>query len=73
MKPLIPFAMILAAAQSAQAADIEAGKRMAATVCAACHGETGISVSETVPNLAAQRARIGKERKQNRRPHDGAG
>jgi cytochrome c553 len=56
MKPLIPFAMILAVVQSAQAADIEAGKRIAATVCAACHGETGVSVGETVPNLAAQRA-----------------
>jgi hypothetical protein len=26
-------------------------------VCAACHGASGISVSETVPNLAGQRAR----------------
>src|SRR5262245_2161435 len=57
MKAMIGFAMFLAIAQSAQAADIEAGKRLATTVCAACHGETGISVSDTVPNLAGQRAR----------------
>ena len=57
MKALMLLAMILAAAQSAQAADIEAGKRLASTVCAACHGPTGISVSDTVPNLAGQRAR----------------
>src|SRR5262249_39362211 len=57
MKAMIGFAMFLAIAQSAQAADIEAGKRLATTVCAACHGETGISVGDTVPNLAGQRAR----------------
>jgi len=40
----------------AQAADIEAGKAKVASVCAACHGATGVSVSDTIPNLAAQRA-----------------
>src|SRR3954447_22303122 len=40
----------------AQAADIDAGKAKAATVCAACHGANGVSVSDTIPNLAAQRA-----------------
>jgi cytochrome c553 len=39
-----------------QAPDLEAGKARAATVCAACHGTNGISVSDTIPNLAAQRA-----------------
>ena len=57
MKALIRFALILVVAQSAKAADIEAGKRLASTVCAACHGTTGVSVSDTVPNLAGQRAR----------------
>src|SRR5215475_7215789 len=57
MKAMIRFAMFLAVAQSAQAADLEAGKRIASAVCAACHGETGVSVSDTVPNLAGQRAR----------------
>ena len=56
MEILMQLAIILAVAQSAQAADIEAGQRIATMVCAACHGATGISVSDTVPNLAAQRA-----------------
>lgn len=57
MKTLMCIAGILVVTHSAQAADLEAGKRIASTVCAACHGETGISVSDTVPNLAGQRAR----------------
>jgi cytochrome c553 len=57
MKALMPLIIILAATQSAPAADIEAGKQLAATVCAACHGPSGISVSDTIPNLAGQRAR----------------
>ena len=57
MKALMPLIVILAATQFAQAADIEAGKQLATTVCAACHGSSGISVSDTVPNLAGQRAR----------------
>ena len=40
----------------AHAADIEAGKAKVATVCAACHGANGVSVSDAIPNLAAQRA-----------------
>src|SRR2546427_3005654 len=48
--------LVLAFAPFAQAADIEAGKARAATVCAACHGANGVSVSDTIPNLAAQRA-----------------
>jgi cytochrome c553 len=39
------------------AADLEAGKLKASTVCAACHGANGVSVSERIPNLAGQRAR----------------
>ena len=45
----------LGVATSAQAADIAAGKKIAATVCAACHGANGISVSKRLPNLAGQR------------------
>lgn len=37
------------------AADIVAGKSLAATVCAACHGANGISVSDKIPNLAGQK------------------
>lgn len=33
-----------------------AGRAEAAAVCAACHGATGISVGDAIPNLAAQRA-----------------
>jgi cytochrome c553 len=48
--------LALAVAPVAYAADIEAGKAKVATVCAACHGAAGVSVSDTIPNLAAQRA-----------------
>jgi cytochrome c553 len=49
-------ALILAFASAASAAEIEAGRATAATICAACHGAAGVSVSETIPNLAGQRA-----------------
>ena len=44
-----------AATAPALAQNIEAGKARAQTVCAACHGATGISVADTIPNLAGQR------------------
>jgi cytochrome c553 len=56
MKKLLGLSVVLALAPVSQAADLEAGKAKAATVCAACHGATGVSVSDTIPNLAAQRA-----------------
>lgn len=56
MKIVLGLAIVLAVAPAALAADIEAGKRMATTVCAACHGANGVSVSDAVPNLAAQRS-----------------
>ncbi len=40
----------------ARAADAGAGKAKAEAVCGACHGVNGASVSDTIPNLAAQRA-----------------
>jgi cytochrome c553 len=49
-------AAILFAVPAVNAADIEAGKAKVATVCGACHGANGVSVSDTIPNLAAQRA-----------------
>ncbi len=55
MKKVIGFLVFLAAAPIAHAADMEAGKAKAAAVCAACHGATGVSVSDAIPNLAAQR------------------
>jgi cytochrome c553 len=56
MKKVLGLSVVLVLAPFAQAADIEAGKARAATVCAACHGANGVSVSDTIPNLAAQRA-----------------
>jgi cytochrome c553 len=43
-------------ASSIQAADVEGGKAMGSTVCAACHGANGVSVSSRIPHLAGQRA-----------------
>jgi len=56
LKKMLGLSVFLALAPLAQAADLEAGKARAATVCAACHGANGVSVSDTIPNLAAQRA-----------------
>ena len=56
MKKTLGLLALLAIAPVAHAADIEAGKAKAAAVCAACHGANGVSVSDTIPNLAAQRA-----------------
>ncbi len=47
--------VLAAAAQVAAAADLEAGKAKAQAVCAACHGANGVSVSDSIPNLAGQR------------------
>ena len=48
------LALALAAAP-VMAQNLDAGKARAQTVCAACHGATGISVADTIPNLAGQR------------------
>src|SRR3954468_6925794 len=56
MKRLIGLLAIAAFAPVCGAADIEAGKAKVTQVCAACHGANGVSVSDTIPNLAAQRA-----------------
>lgn len=52
---LLPFA---AHAQEGKPGkpDIEAGKAKVAEVCDACHGMDGVSVSDAIPNLAAQRS-----------------
>jgi cytochrome c553 len=55
-KKMLGMCVALALAPVSHAADIEAGKAKAATVCAACHGANGVSVSDTIPNLAGQRA-----------------
>ena len=54
MKALVALAALVAPLTYAQP-NIEAGKAKVASVCAACHGLNGVSVSDTIPNLAAQR------------------
>ena len=49
--------LLLGSASLACAADLEAGKAKVATVCAACHGANGVSVTDAIPNLAGQKAR----------------
>ena len=56
MRTVLGLSVILIIAPTAQAADVEAGRAKVAVVCAACHGATGVSVSEAIPNLAGQRA-----------------
>jgi cytochrome c553 len=50
------MSFLLLIAPVAQAADVAAGQAKVASVCAACHGPTGVRVSDSIPNLAAQRA-----------------
>jgi cytochrome c553 len=56
MRTAAGLSLLLCVLPLAQAADIEAGKTKALTVCAACHGANGLSVSDTIPNLAGQKA-----------------
>ena len=56
MKKTLAISLALAFAPAALAADIGAGKAKVEMVCAACHGANGVSVSDTIPNLAGQRA-----------------
>jgi cytochrome c553 len=59
-KGLLGISAVLALAPLTQAigqhADVAAGKAKVEEVCAACHGANGVSVSDAIPNLAAQRA-----------------
>jgi cytochrome c553 len=48
------FAGSLSLASSVAFADAAAGKAKATEVCAACHGENGISATKDVPSLAGQ-------------------
>ena len=47
---------LIAAASGALAADAGAGKARAESVCSACHGLNGVSVTDAIPNLAGQKA-----------------
>lgn len=63
MKKLLVATSLCVASLSAHAVitvpkyDVEAGKQIAETVCAACHGLTGTSVVPTQPNLGGQNVR----------------
>ena len=48
------YASIAAAAAPATKPDLERGRQLATTVCAACHGADGNSVATANPNLAGQ-------------------
>lgn len=56
MRLLIAICVLAVLSPGALAADAAAGKARAESVCAACHGANGVSVSDNIPNLAAQRA-----------------
>src|SRR5258708_21555083 len=56
MRKALMLTAVNSLALAVQAADVEAGKVMASTVCAACHGANGVSVSSRIPHLAGQRA-----------------
>ena len=49
-------AILLAGLNTAAAADIEAGKKKAAEICAACHGPDGNSATGDFPRIAGQYA-----------------
>ena len=55
MRLLICLLLSLSLISAGNAADPEAGKARATAVCAACHGATGVSVTDTIPNLAGQK------------------
>jgi predicted CXXCH cytochrome family protein len=58
MRKALGLSFLLAFSAQAQQGqpNIEAGKAKVTEVCAACHGLNGVSVSDTIPNLAGQRA-----------------
>jgi cytochrome c553 len=53
---VLAMVVALAAATPAAAADIEAGRKKAAEVCAACHGPDGNSATADFPRIAGQYA-----------------
>ena len=56
MKRTLIGVCLLAAPLAVTAADVEAGKKKAAEVCAACHGPEGNSATADFPRLAGQHA-----------------
>lgn len=56
MNRILLGSMMTALAVSANAANVEAGKKKAAEVCAACHGVDGNSATPDFPRIAGQHA-----------------
>jgi cytochrome c553 len=56
MKRVFIGICVFACALAAQAADLEAAKKKAAEVCAACHGPDGNSATAEFPRIAGQHA-----------------
>jgi cytochrome c553 len=56
MRLILVAVTVSTLALSAQAADLEAGKKKAAEVCAACHGPDGNSATADFPRIAGQYA-----------------
>ncbi|MCC6534938.1 MAG: cytochrome c [Burkholderiales bacterium] len=56
MKRIGMAVVLLAAGFGVQAADVEAGKKKAAEICAACHGADGNSATADFPRIAGQHA-----------------
>ena len=54
---LAGLALFASVALPTRAADLAAGRALAESVCAACHGASGVSVADRFPNLAGQRQR----------------
>ncbi len=56
MRSFVPMLLLLVTPIATAAdADADAGNARATAVCAACHGASGISVIDTIPNLAGQK------------------
>jgi cytochrome c553 len=56
MKTVLALCALVALIPTANAADVDAGRAKVQSVCAACHGVNGVSVSDAIPNLAAQKS-----------------
>ena len=55
MRTAVGLALLVTVLPMAHAANVEAGKAKVQVVCAACHGVNGLSVADTIPNLAGQK------------------
>lgn len=52
---LVSVVILMSVFHNVMAADIETIKAKATSICASCHGVTGISASDAIPNLQGQK------------------